>query len=115
MLHMGRRNSPMKDDAIPVESDRVQLSVLKSAIAARIRFPRERRGVWILNAALLVVLAFKAPNFYTTGNLETVLGDTAILGIVAAGMTVLIMAGAFDLSVTSIMGPGPQLALSGEW
>jgi ribose transport system permease protein len=102
----------MKDDAIPVESDRVQLSGLKSAIAARIRFPRERRGVWILNAALLVVLAFKAPNFYTTGNLETVLGDTAILGIVAAGMTVLIMAGAFDLSVTSIMGLAPIVAVS---
>jgi ribose transport system permease protein len=102
----------MKDNAIRVAGNRVRLPALKPAIAARIRFPRERRGVWILNAALLVVLAFAAPGFYTTGNIETVLGDTAILGIVAAGMTVLIMAGAFDLSVTSIMGLAPIVAVS---
>jgi ribose transport system permease protein len=102
----------MKDDAVPVESNRVRLAVLKHTIGGRMRFPRERRGVWILNAALLVVLAFEAPTFYTAGNIETVLGDTAILGIVAAGMTVLIMAGAFDLSVTSIMGLAPIVAVS---
>ena len=102
----------MKDDAVQVESNRVRLAVLKHTIGGRMRFPRERRGVWILNAALLVVLAFEAPTFYTAGNIETVLGDTAILGIVAAGMTVLIMAGAFDLSVTSIMGLAPIVAVS---
>jgi ribose transport system permease protein len=82
------------------------------AFVGRLRIPRERRGVWILNAALLVVLAFAAPNFYTTANIETVLGDTAILGVGAAAMTVLIMAGAFDLSVTSIMGLAPIVAVS---
>jgi ribose transport system permease protein len=91
--------------------NRVPLRALKNVVE-RIRIPRERRGVWILNAALLVVLAFAAPNFYSTGNIETVLGDTAILGVVAAGMTVLIMAGAFDLSVTSIMGLAPIVAVS---
>jgi ribose transport system permease protein len=112
MVLTGRRNGTMNDDAIPVESDRVDRPALKGGIAARVRLPRERRGVWILNAALLVVLAFEAPTFYTAGNIETVLGDTAILGIVAAGMTVLIMAGAFDLSVTSIMGLAPIVAVS---
>jgi ribose transport system permease protein len=102
----------IKDDAILVESDRMHLAALRKTIVAHIRFPRERRGVWILNAALLVALAIAAPDFYTTGNIETVLGDTAILGIVAAGMTVLIMAGAFDLSVTSIMGLAPIVAVS---
>jgi ribose transport system permease protein len=101
----------MKHEAIGVKSNRAHVPALRSAIA-RIRFPRERRGVWILNAALLVVLAIAAPDFYTSGNIETVLGDTAILGIVAAGMTVLIMAGAFDLSVTSIMGLAPIVAVS---
>jgi ribose transport system permease protein len=112
MVLTGRRNGTMNDDAIPVEIDRVDRPALKGGIAARVRLPRERRGVWILNAALLVVLAFEAPTFYTAGNIETVLGDTAILGIVAAGMTVLIMAGAFDLSVTSIMGLAPIVAVS---
>src|ERR1700730_2589314 len=102
----------MKDDAVQVDSNRARLVVLKHTIGGRMRFPRERRGVWILNAALLVVLAFEAPTFYTAGNIEAVLGDAAILGVVAAGMTVLIMAGAFDLSVTSIMGLAPIVAVS---
>jgi ribose transport system permease protein len=109
---MGQRDGTKKDGAIRVERNRVRMQALKSTIAGKIRIPRERRGVWILNAALLVVLAFAAPDFYSTGNIETVLGDTAILGIVAAGMTVLIMAGAFDLSVTSIMGLGPIVAVT---
>jgi ribose transport system permease protein len=109
----------MKDDVISIERKRAQLPALSAAITGRMRIPRERRGVWFLNAALLVALAFAAPNFYSIGNIETVLGDTAILGIVAAGMTVLIMAGAFDLSVTSIMGLAPIVAVSvaggGNW
>jgi len=109
---MGQRDGTTKDGAIRVERNRVRMRALKSTIAGQIRIPRERRGVWILNAALLVVLAFAAPDFYSTGNIETVLGDTAILGIVAAGMTVLIMAGAFDLSVTSIMGLAPIVAVT---
>jgi ribose transport system permease protein len=77
-----------------------------------IQIRRDRTGVWILNIALLIVLAFAAPNFYSVGNLENVLNATAFLGIVAAGMTVLIMAGAFDLSVTSVMGLAPIIAVS---
>src|ERR1700722_11124713 len=79
---------------------------------ASIQIRRDRTGVWILNIALLIVLAFAAPNFYSVGNLENVLNATAFLGIVAAGMTVLIMAGAFDLSVTSVMGLAPIIAVS---
>lgn len=78
----------------------------------RRRIRRERVGVWILNVAILLYLALVAPNFFGLGNLEAVLNDTAILGIGAAGMTVLIIAGAFDLSVTAIMGLAPIVALS---
>jgi ribose transport system permease protein len=80
-------------------------------LRARARIRRERSGVWILNAAILVFLAFAAPNFYGEGNIKAVLNDTAILGIGAAGMTLLIMAGAFDLSVTAIMGLAPIAAV----
>lgn len=77
-----------------------------------IRIRRERSGVWILNVVILVFLAFAAPKFYGLGNLAAVLNDAAILGIGAAGMTVLIIAGAFDLSVTAIMGLAPIAALT---
>jgi ribose transport system permease protein len=105
-------NSPTGDETTLPMDRPARPRALVSAVASRIRIPRERRGVWILNAALLVALAFAAPDFYTTANIETVLGDTAILGVGAAGMTLLIMAGAFDLSVTSIMGLAPIVAVS---
>lgn len=73
---------------------------------------RERSGVWILNIVILVFLAFAVPNFFSLSNLAAVLNDTAILGIGAAGMTILIIAGAFDLSVTAIMGLAPIIALT---
>ena len=71
----------------------------------------DRSGVWILNAIILIFLSFWAPNFFNAGNIHAVLNDASILGIGAAGMTILIMAGAFDLSVTAIMGLSPIVAL----
>ena len=68
-------------------------------------------GVWILNAIILIFLFCWAPNFFNAGNIHAVLNDASILGIGAAGMTILIMAGAFDLSVTAIMGLAPIVAL----
>lgn len=76
------------------------------------RIRRERSGVWILNGLILLFLAVVVPNFFGSGNLAAVLNDTAILGIGAAGMTLLIIAGAFDLSVTAIMGLAPIVALT---
>jgi len=91
---------------------RAGASAIGEWLRRRVRIRRERRGVWILNAVILVFLAFAAPNFFGLSNIEAVLNDTAILGIGAAGMTVLIIAGAFDLSVTAIMGLAPIVALS---
>ena len=75
-------------------------------------FDSHRLGVWILNAGLLCFLAIATPNFFNIANLQAVLNDASILGIGAAVMTLLIMAGAFDLSVSSTMGLAPVLALS---
>lgn len=101
------------DAAVPAGPD--VLAKYPGAVAAwirpRYRPQRQRVGVWLMTAALMLFLAVFAPNFYGEGNIEAVLNDTAILGIGAAGMTVLIMAGAFDLSVTSIVGLAPIAAL----
>ena len=91
---------------------RVSASADSGWLRRHVRIRRERSGVWILNLLLLLFLAFAAPNFFRLSNLEAVLNDTAILGIGAAGMTVMIIAGAFDLSVTAIMGLAPIVALS---
>ena len=70
-----------------------------------------RSGVWILNICIMCFLAIRVPNFYNAGNIQSVLSDASILGIGAVAMTLLIMAGAFDLSVSATMGLAPILGL----
>src|SRR5205807_1788640 len=48
---------------------------------------------------ICVVLAVRAPNFLTTDNLLTVLRSVAMQGVIAFGMTMVIIVGEIDLSV----------------
>lgn len=67
-------------------------------------------GRYNLLVALVVaalVLALLVPNFRTPGNIQNVLLQASFPGLVAAGMTLLIAGGLFDLSV------GAMLAVSG--
>jgi ribose transport system permease protein len=52
----------------------------------------------------VVVLAVVNPYFRTVGNLENILLQASFAGIGAAGMTLLIVSGAFDLSVAGLLG-----------
>lgn len=74
-------------------------------------FDSHRSGVWILNVGIICFLAIETPNFFNLGNLQSVLNDASIMGIGAAAMTLLIMAGAFDLSVSATMGLAPIIGL----
>ena len=53
--------------------------------------------------ALFVILAIASPNFLTATNLTSVARQTAVINIVALGMTVIIISGGIDLSVGSIL------------
>jgi len=59
-------------------------------------------------AVALIVLAgwfaFRSPAFLTLGNLKIVLVNSSILAVVAAGLTLLIIAGKADLSIGSVIG-----------
>jgi ribose transport system permease protein len=57
--------------------------------------------------ALVVILSIASPNFLTATNLSSVVRQTAVINIIALGMTVIIISGGIDLSV------GSMLALSG--
>jgi sugar transport system permease protein len=61
----------------------------------------------ILLLALCLLLAWRAPRFLTTANLINVLRSVAEQGIIAFGMTMVIVAGEIDLSV------GSAVAMSG--
>jgi ribose transport system permease protein len=52
----------------------------------------------------VVILAVVNPYFRTVGNLENILLQSSFTGIGAAGMTLLIVSGAFDLSVAGLLG-----------
>ncbi len=52
----------------------------------------------------VVVLSIINPNFRRPGNYANILLQSSFAGIGAAGMTLLIIAGAFDLSVAGILG-----------
>ncbi|HEV8147423.1 MAG TPA: ABC transporter permease [Bryobacteraceae bacterium] len=53
--------------------------------------------------ALFVALAIASPHFLTAPNLTTVVRQTAVINIMALGMTLVIISGGIDLSVGSIM------------
>src|SRR5260370_884046 len=57
--------------------------------------------------ALFIILSIASPNFLTSTNLSSVARQTAVINIMALGMTVVIISGGIDLSV------GLILALSG--
>lgn len=61
----------------------------------------------LILAALVGFLIFRAPGFATTGNILNVLRTGSMLGIIAFGMTAVIISGEIDLSV------GAGAALSG--
>ena len=60
-------------------------------------------------AVLCVVLALTAPGFFTAENLLNVLRNISMQGIIALGMTMVIIAGEIDLSV------GSAVAFAGCW
>ncbi len=53
--------------------------------------------------ALFVGLIIATPNFFTSTNLSSVVRQTAVINIMALGMTMVIITGGIDLSVGSIL------------
>src|SRR5438132_5403045 len=55
---------------------------------------------------LFVVLSIASPHFLTQTNLSSVVRQTAVINIMALGMTMIIITGGIDLSVGSILAMG---------
>jgi ribose/xylose/arabinose/galactoside ABC-type transport system permease subunit len=77
----------------------------KSNRSGRLRrlLPPEQRGVLIALIGLGIVLAFTSPFFLTPGNIGNLLVGTALVGIVAAGETFVMISGGLDISVGSVV------------
>lgn len=67
-------------------------------------------GLVVALIVVFVVLTFASPYFLTTTNLLNVAKALVIVGIAAAGETIVIIAGGFDLSIGSTMAASGMLA-----
>ena len=72
-------------------------------ISSRIGPLAQRYGILIALAALCVVLSLVSENFLTSRNIINVLRQTSINGILAIGMTFVILTRGIDLSVGSVV------------
>src|SRR5210317_1445086 len=62
----------------------------------------QQASILILLAVLCVFASFRSPTFFSWTNLvDNLLTNAAALGIIAIGMTFVMIAGGFDLSVAS--------------
>ncbi|QXZ76550.1 ABC transporter permease (plasmid) [Rhizobium sp. AB2/73] len=65
----------------------------------------------VLICALFAAFSVASPNFASAGNVYSLLEASAILGIVAAGLGVTMLAGEFDLSIGSIAACAGLIAI----
>jgi ribose transport system permease protein len=85
--------------------------------------------VWIILVAVLAIFSVTIPNFFQIGILLNILEQSTFVGIMAVGLSMVIMAGHMDLSVESVLalsamtvalvfgthGAGSGLVLNPPW
>ena len=70
----------------------------------------QARGALLVLLVAVAVAALLFPDFLQLGNLADIVTAASFLGLVAAGQTLVIILGGFDLSVGSMVGLGTVLA-----
>lgn len=61
---------------------------------------------------LCVIISFITPNFLTKNNIINLLRQSSIIGVIATGMTFVIISGNFDISVGKIAAVGGTIIMS---
>ena len=88
------------------------MSVTAAAIPAKSRRDRivlQRLLPFLSLIVLFVALTIASPNFFTSTNLSSVARQTAVINIMALGMTLIMITGGIDLSVGAILAMGGLL------
>jgi predicted ABC-type sugar transport system permease subunit len=70
----------------------------------------QRRGALVVLIAVVIVAALTLDAFFTAANIENILLHASFLGLIAVGMTFVIITGGVDLSVGSLAALGGVLA-----
>lgn len=61
-------------------------------------------GIVLVLVLLVLTFSLASPNFFTVNTLTTILGQVSVIGVIAIGMTVVLLIGSIDLSVGAIAG-----------
>ena len=72
-------------------------------------FAAREAGVLVALLVLCLVLSIASPYFFTLRNIFNVLQGMSTIGIMAIGMTIVLIAGGLDLSVGSVLAVGAVL------
>ena len=88
------------------------MSAASATTSSRLSDFLSRYAISVVFFGLLIVLLIVSPDFRDTRNLWNVLQQNSIIGIVALGMLVMMIAGGFDLSVGAI---GAASAVVAAW
>lgn len=83
---------------------------MKSATVRRFA-PADWSPIWFVLIAVVVLAALMSDRFLTPANLVAVLQQGVITGLVALGMTIVLIGGEFDLSTGSTVMMGAVVAL----
>ncbi len=60
-------------------------------------------GIYLVLVVMIIFLSFMSPTFFTAGNFLNILRQVSINGILAMGMTFILITGGIDLSVGSVL------------
>lgn len=69
-------------------------------------------GVYLALVAMFVAMSFASPTFLSVTNLFNILKQNAVVGIIAVGMTFVIVTGGIDLSVGAVLAMSACFATS---
>lgn len=89
--------------AMPMESPITFTNIGKSKWWQRGIFASQTGYVLLALAALLVIMHFASPYFFTEGNMQNVAKNFSFIAIATLGVTFVIITGGIDLSVGSMM------------
>ena len=85
---------------------------MKSPFAARLGVILRREAILAIFLGIFVLCSIFVPSFFTARNIVNILKQSAIIGIVVAGVTITVIAGNVDLSVGSIVSFAAVIALT---
>jgi ribose transport system permease protein len=85
---------------------------MKRGFAAWLGGTLRREAILAIFVVIFVLCAIFVPSFFTARNIVNILKQSAIIGIVVAGVTITVIAGNVDLSVGSIVSFAAVIALT---